>query len=79
MNLNQLTLLENLRTQAPMPWVLDQDNASGVVVKDGHGDVIFYEDFGSIPDEAPSHVRVSIITRASTLARFLVALSGNPL
>lgn len=79
MTLEQLAELEQLRTWSPMPWYLEQDNDSGIEVRDNHGDAVFFEDFGSIPDEAPAHVREQIIAKARTLARFLVVFSKQPL
>jgi hypothetical protein len=50
-------------------------------VKDTRGDMVFYEDFGTIPDEWKSHMRETVIAKARALAHFLVALSeqyGSP-
>lgn len=79
MNISTLSKLEMLRTFAPMPWYLDQDNDSGIEVRDSTGAIVFFEDFGCIPDESPERVRVEVISRARALARFLVAFSEQPL
>lgn len=74
----QLTKFTLLTTWHPMPWYMDQDNMSGVCVKDSKGEIVFYEDFGTIPDEMRSGPREQIIAGASTLAHFLVVFSENP-
>lgn len=78
MNLQILTKLETLRTHAPMPWYLEQDNDSGICVKDSTGETVFFEDYGSVPDEAPSGVLEGVVGRARALGRFLVEWSENP-
>lgn len=60
---------------APMPWVLDHRNCAGVMVKDGSGRVIYYEDFGGIPDEMPSVDADEIRMTANSMANYLIALS----
>lgn len=79
MNLSLLSKLELLRTFAPMPWYMEQDNDRGIEVRDVKGQIVFFEDYGGIPDETPSHVSEDIIGRARALGRFLVAFSENPL
>ncbi len=64
-----------LTEQIPMPWYLEQDNDSGICVKDSTGETIYYEDYGSIPDEAKSSLRDKIIRRARTFAYWLIDFS----
>ena len=75
MNLQQYAAFQNLQHYRPIPWYIDQSNASGVCVKDLRGNVVFYEDFGSIPDEMPSHQADDIRSAAMALAIWLVAQS----
>lgn len=82
-NQNNMNLLQALRWESlvklhPIPWYLDQSNDSGVCVKDNHGEVVFYDDFGSIPDEMSSGTAEKIKCRSTTLALWLVAYSENP-
>lgn len=72
MTLQALSRYEAMRRVSPFPWYMDQNNASGVCVKDATGETVFYENFGSIPDEMPSHQADGIRMRAVTLAQFLV-------
>ena len=69
-------------TDVCLPWRLDQDNAAGLCVVDSRGDVVYAEDWGSIPDEMPGYMREQIIEKARANARFMVdaseaALSPN--
>lgn len=62
---------------APTPWYLDQNNDNGVCVKDSRGETIFFDDFGSIPDEMPSGEAAKIRARSVALAHFLTAMSDT--
>lgn len=79
MNLQQLSALENLRSIAPMPWIMEQNNDSGIVIKDNHGKIIHDVDFGGIPDEWPSHLREEEVARQRALAHYLIVMSGSPI
>jgi hypothetical protein len=67
--------LEKLKKVCPMPWYLDYDTDSGICVKDCCGDIIYVEDYGMIPDEASAYVFDQIISRARSIAYFLVEFS----
>lgn len=75
--MERLAEFTRLKKVAPFPWYIDQCNAGGVCVKDNHGDTIFYEDFGTIPDEMTSNQADDIRERAITLAQFLVELTNR--
>jgi len=79
MDQSLLTKLEILRTAAPMPWYLDQDNNEGICVKDSTGETVFYEDYGCVPDEHPNRSELldAVVNRARALGRFLVEWSGT--
>lgn len=78
MKLSQLSKWENLTRCHPLPWYLDQCNDSGVCVKDSRGETVFFDDFGSIPDEMPSGQAERIRAGSTALALWLVAVSEKP-
>jgi hypothetical protein len=54
------------------PWLIDQDNAEGIVVKDDGGNVVHFEDYGSIPDERGTAFREKIVAEARANAQAMV-------
>ena len=68
-------MLQDLKRVAPMPWYMEQNNNEGVCVKDNRGNDVFYDDFGTIPDELSTEASTQIREKSRTLAQFLVALS----
>jgi hypothetical protein len=77
MTITQLSRWQNLTRLHRPPWYLDQNNASGVCVKDSTGEIVFYDDFGSIPEEMPRHMAETIRCRSVALALWLVAISES--
>jgi hypothetical protein len=75
--LNEMYLSALTNHLAPMPWVLDQCNDSGVCVKASNGETIFFEDFGGIPDEMSSGMREEIMERGRLFGQWLVAFSND--
>lgn len=78
MTLQQLSKWENLVRYHPTPWYLEQCNDKGVEVRDSRGETVFYDDFGSIPDELASSFGEHIRGASTALALFLVAFSEKP-
>lgn len=79
MNLSQRSKWENLTRCHPLPWYLEQCNDKGVEVKDNKGNSVYFEDFGSIPDEMSSSLRDEITSGSVALALWLVIYSENPI
>lgn len=59
------------------PWLIDQDNAEGIVVKDDKGNVVHFEDYGAIPDERGAAFREQIIAEARKNAHAMVEAVNN--
>lgn len=60
------------------PWLIDQDNAEGIVVKDDKGNIVHFEDYGSIPDEHGAAFREKIVAEARANAHAMVeAVNSN--
>lgn len=59
-----------------LPWRIDQDNDKGLCVMDARGEIVYVEDWGSIPDEMTASMREQIIEQARANARFMVAASA---
>ena len=78
MTITQKARYASLEEACPMPWYIDHANDSGICVKDCTGEVVFYEDFGSVPDEAPSWLHKQVRVRAFALAMWMVAFSEDP-
>lgn len=78
MTTEQSAAWENLVLYRPAPWYLDQANNSGVTIKDNRGNIVFYEDLGSIPDEMSSSQAEEIRIAAHSLGKWLVLFSENP-
>lgn len=58
-----------------IPWYLDTCNMKEVIVKDSYGNIVHYEDLGSIPDEWNSSMREKAIAEAHANARLMVTMS----
>ena len=56
------------------PFYLDQDNASGVIVKDSTGRIV-YDNFYEFPDEFRANMREQAIEEIRAVAHYLVTQS----
>ena len=54
------------------PWMIDQDNARGIVVKDGRGNVVHTANYDDICDEGIAAHRDDIIADERTNAHAMV-------
>ena len=69
-------VLQRAARAVRLPWYIDEDNYRSLVVKDSGGDVVYMEDWGSLPDEMSWAQKETIISAARLNADFMVAASS---
>lgn len=57
---------------APRPWRIDKDNSQGIEIVADDGNLVYVEDYGSIPDERGSGFRETMVAEIRANAYLIV-------